>query len=119
MYDKSIFARNLSRQMQISKESQVDIARLLGVSKSTVSAYCNGTQIPRMDKVEKLATHFGVMKSDLIEDPDKKPTGKADGRSIQDITSEEVRSLSTEELACLIAVLAEELARRRTEDQAR
>lgn len=68
MYDKTIFARNLQRLMTAHSDNQVDIARLLGVSKSTVSGYCKGTQMPRMDKVELLAAHFGVMKSDLIED---------------------------------------------------
>lgn len=67
-YDKSIFARNLERLMRQYHEKQIDIARLLDVSKSTVSAYCKGAQMPRMDKLEKLALHFGVSRSDLIED---------------------------------------------------
>lgn len=68
MYDKTIFARNLQHFMNANGDNQVDIAHLLGVSKSTVSGYCKGTQMPRMDKIERLAAHFGVMKSDLIED---------------------------------------------------
>jgi len=66
-YDKDIFAENLSTQMGRLNEKQQDIAALLGVSKSTVSAYCSGKQMPRMDKVEQLARHFGVSCSSLLE----------------------------------------------------
>lgn len=65
-YDKRIFADNLLRLMKLHKEKQVDIARLLGVSKSTVSSYCSANQMPRMDKIEQLAHHFGVCRTELI-----------------------------------------------------
>lgn len=67
-YDREIFAANLQRLMRENHERQVDIARLLDVSKSTVSAYCSGTQMPRMDKIERLSRHFGVPRSALIEE---------------------------------------------------
>lgn len=38
------------------------------MTSSTVSNWCTGQKLPRMDKVEKIAAHFGVQKSDLIED---------------------------------------------------
>ena len=69
-YDRRIFADNLQRLMRLNRERQVDIARLLGVSKSTVSAYCSGAQMPRMDKIEQLARHFGVGRAALIGDDD-------------------------------------------------
>ena len=65
-YDRRIFAENLRRLMQEHGERQVDIARLLGVSKSTVSAYLSAGQMPRMDKVEQLARHFRVPRSALL-----------------------------------------------------
>lgn len=67
-YDKKIFAKNLVRLMKEHQEKQTDIAALLKVSKSTVSDYCKGEQMPRMDKIEMLALHYGVLKSDLLED---------------------------------------------------
>lgn len=67
-YDKRVFAGNLTRQMERCGKRQADIARLLGVSKSTVSAYCKGSQMPRMDKVELLARYFGVLKAELLEE---------------------------------------------------
>ena len=78
-YDKDIFAANLLRLIKENHEKQIDIARLLGVSKSSVSAYCSGSQMPRMDKIEQLARHFGVPRSALIDDnsapaaPDRTP----------------------------------------------
>ena len=67
-YDKKIFAGNLIRLMRENHDRQVDLARLLGVSKTTLSAYCKGEQMPRMDKLEQLALHFGVSRSALIEE---------------------------------------------------
>lgn len=67
-YDRSIFAANLRRLMEEHGERQIDIARLLSVSKSTVSAYLSGDQMPRMDKLEALARHYRVSRSALIED---------------------------------------------------
>lgn len=66
-YDRYIFAANLKRLMHECGEKQVDIARVLGVSKATVSAYCSASQMPRMDKIEQLARHFGVSRAELIE----------------------------------------------------
>lgn len=66
-YDKMIFAENLRSLMQKHGEKQTDIAKLLGVSKSTVSEYCKGQQMPRMDKIEMLSVHYGVLKSELLE----------------------------------------------------
>ena len=66
-YDKMIFAENLRSLMQKHGEKQTDIAKLLGVSKSTVSEYCKGQQMPRMDKLEMLSVHYGVLKSELLE----------------------------------------------------
>lgn len=74
-YDKDIFAENLLRLMKEKHCRQIDIARLLDVSKATVSAYCAGKQMPRMDKIEQLARHFGVSRSALIEDNPGSPSG--------------------------------------------
>lgn len=65
-YDRKLFADNLMRLIRENHERQIDIARLLDVSKSTVSAYCSGSQMPRMDKIEQLAHHFGVSRGELL-----------------------------------------------------
>ncbi len=65
-YDRNLFAANLRRLLRERKEKQIDLAQLLGVTKSTVSAYCSGAQMPRMDKLEQLAQHFGVTRGELL-----------------------------------------------------
>ena len=79
-YDKSVFANNLNRYMRETGIKASDICSLLNVSKSTVSSWCNAQKIPRMDKIESLANHFHVLKSDLIEEKeppkDNAPTPK-------------------------------------------
>ncbi len=102
-YDKSIFAKNLSWQMEQAGERQADIARLLGVSKSTVSAYCKGVQMPRMDKVELLARHFGILKAGLLE---KMPDGAGETGLLPLPSTYRVPRLGR--IACGAPVLAQE-----------
>lgn len=65
---RRIFARNLSRYMELCNKKQADIINDLGINKSAVSTWINGTRMPRMDKVQVLADYFGINKSDLLED---------------------------------------------------
>ena len=76
VYDKNIFAANLQRLMKRDREKQIDVARLLDVSKSTVSAYCSGAQMPRMDKLELLARHYGVTIAALVESGEPAPAAQ-------------------------------------------
>ena len=73
MDNKSIFARNLQRQMDANGKSRRDVCDALGFSYYTFTDWVNGKKYPRMDKVEMLANYFGVLKSDLIEDKKEKP----------------------------------------------
>lgn len=68
MNNRDIFSRNLRYQMELHNKSRQDISDALGISYFTVTSWANGTKYPRMDKVEKLAAYFGVLKSDLIEE---------------------------------------------------
>ena len=77
-YDKNIFAKNLKRYMEENGKSRKDVSEALGVSYYTLTDWVNGKKYPRMDKVEKLAAYFGILKSDLIEDKKEKPTVKDD-----------------------------------------
>jgi transcriptional regulator with XRE-family HTH domain len=53
--------------MELNGKSRNDIAQALNISYFTVSDWVNGKKYPRMDKVEMLASYFGILKSDLIE----------------------------------------------------
>ena len=50
-----------------------DLINDLDLNKSAVSTWCNGTRLPRMDKVDALAKYFGINRSDLIEDKSSFP----------------------------------------------
>ena len=65
---KKIFSKNLRYSMELNQKEQIDIINDLGFNKSSVSTWCNGTRLPRMDKVDALAKYFGINRSDLIEE---------------------------------------------------
>ena len=65
---RRIFARNLNKYMEICNKKQADIINDLGINKSAISTWINGTRMPRMDKVQALADYLGINKSDLLED---------------------------------------------------
>ena len=69
-YYKKIFAKNLKKYMNLNGKSQIDLINDLGLNKSAVSTWCNGTRLPRMDKVDLLAKYFNINRSDLIEEKD-------------------------------------------------
>lgn len=73
---KRIFSNNLNYFMSLNGKTQIDLVNDLGFNKSAVSTWCNGTRLPRMDKVDALARYFGIRRSDLIEDKsDKQSNG--------------------------------------------
>ena len=68
MDNKDIFARNLQWYMDANGKSRKDVCEAIGVSYYTFTDWVKGKKYPRMDKVEKLADYFGILKSDLIEE---------------------------------------------------
>ena len=65
---KQIFSQNLRYYMSLNNKEQIDLINDLGFNKSAVSTWCNGTRLPRMDKVNMLAEYFNINRSDLIEE---------------------------------------------------
>ena len=72
-WSRDVFAKNLRYYISLSKKTQREMAEIIGVSAPTMHEWCRGKKTPRMDKVEKLANYFGILKSDLIEDKHKQP----------------------------------------------
>lgn len=68
---KRIFSKNLNYYMELNGKTQTDLINDLGFNKSAVSTWCNGTRLPRMDKVDALARYFRINRSDLIEEKDE------------------------------------------------
>lgn len=48
--------------------TQDELAKIAGVSNKAVSTWEKGTKEPRMGAIERIAAHFGIKKSNLIED---------------------------------------------------
>lgn len=56
--------KNLRLQHNLS---QKEFAAIAGVSDKAVSTWENGTKTPRMGAIQKIADHFGLLKSAIIE----------------------------------------------------
>lgn len=113
MYDKKVFASNLSRYMDEHRLNQADIAAATGASASAVSAWYRGEKTPRMDKVAALARLFGCAISDLIEDGSS-PDGLTPAqRELINL----VPSLTPEELSVLSSTAKALKANRREQGQ--
>lgn len=69
MDNKTIFASNLQKYMDLNGKTRRDLSDDLGFSYYTVTDWVKAKKYPRMDKVEMLADYFGILKSDLIEEP--------------------------------------------------
>ena len=89
-YYKRLFSKNLKKYMDLNSKTQTDIINDLGFNKSAVSTWCNGSRLPRMDKVNVLAEYFGISRSDLIDD---KPKEKVDNAYY---LNEETREIAQE-----------------------
>ena len=67
-WSKEVFAKNLNYYMTKTNKNQKEMAAIVGVSAPTFNEWLKGKKFPRIDKVEKLAQYFGILKSDLIEE---------------------------------------------------
>ena len=70
-WSKDVFAKNLRYYMEKSGKNQKEMAAIIGVSAPTFNEWLKGKKFPRIDKVEKIAQYFGILKSDLIEEKTK------------------------------------------------
>ena len=70
--NKEIFAKNLSYYLDRCGREQKEVAEVVGVAPSTFNEWVKAKKYPRIDKIEILASYFGILKSDLIEDKEQK-----------------------------------------------
>ena len=61
-WSKDVFSRNLRYYVDQSGKTQKEMAEIIGVSAPTFSDWYNGRKFPRIDRVEKLALYFGILK---------------------------------------------------------
>jgi len=82
---KKIFSKNLNHYMKKNEKTQSDLINDLGFNKYAVSTWCNGTRLPRMDKVELLAQYFKISRSDLMEEKSQDNSFSLTARDERDI----------------------------------
>ncbi len=65
---KKVFAKKLNYYMTLNHKQQDDIVNDLGINKSTISTWCRGIKMPRVNAIQMLADYFNINISDLVED---------------------------------------------------
>lgn len=83
---QSIFSENLNRLLYDHGRTQLDLARFVGVSNTTVNNWVKGYNTPRMDKIDKICSFFSIQREELLHErsadtinsPDRYPIPTAD-----------------------------------------
>ncbi len=70
---RKIFSKNLTNQLALHGKNQKDLVDFIHVSSSTVSNWCTGQKLPRMDKIQAIAGWLGINTSDLLEEKSCNP----------------------------------------------
>lgn len=63
-----IFSKQLRYFISTREATQEQVADAVGVSPATVSYWCKGERVPRMDKVDALCRFFRCTRDDLLTD---------------------------------------------------
>lgn len=66
MDKRQIFKRELPKYMERAGMKQIDLAKALGMSKSTVHCWMTGKAFPEIDTIQKIADALGCRTDDLI-----------------------------------------------------
>jgi len=64
----SVIAKNLNSLLAKTGKTQIDLSLFMNVSQATVSNWCKGLKMPRMDKIDKICSFFNISRSDLMEE---------------------------------------------------
>ena len=102
MASREIFKKNLPYYMSLAGVNQVELAKAVGVSKSTVSTWLSGRSYPRIDTIQIIADVLGCETDNLVS---------ANTRTIQQISEEEkilfrlARNAKPEAIRAAVAVL--------------
>lgn len=92
---KKIIGKNIKKYRDLHNETSVQLAESIGSSQSTVSDWENGKKMPRAGSIEKLAQHWKIPKSKLLNEP--KPTNSnldtIAAHIDDDVTEEEMRDI--------------------------
>lgn len=88
--------------------SQKELALIAGVTDKAVSTWEKGTKEPRMGTIQKIADHFGIRKSDLIEDSNTLHLTPRDERQIAEDLERMIADLDTQNALAAMGGTVEE-----------
>ena len=106
-----IFANNLKKLLNDRNLLQIDVAKAINVSPQTFNTWVKGIAIPRMGKIQALADYFGVLKSDLVDEPHQLQSPNSDLSKYGIISLENRRTKKIPilgEVACGVPIYADE-----------
>lgn len=66
-------ANNIKNYMDVLGITQLDLAKRLECSNSTISMWIRGNSTPRIDKIDRMCEIFKCSRSDLLSDKIKTP----------------------------------------------
>ena len=92
---RKIFSKNLTNQLDLHGKNQKDLVDFIHVSSSTVSNWCTGQKLPRMDKIQAIAGWLGINTSDLLEEKSYPPAFTE--TDVKDILYDLINKIDTKE----------------------
>ena len=63
--------KNLNKYIALNNKQQIDVAKDLGISPTTLNMWCKGNSMPSTGKIRKLADYFRIGMSDLTDEKHK------------------------------------------------
>lgn len=77
-HQRNIFSKNFRYWLSVRGKRQIDVAKDLGITTSTISDWARGNKYPRIDKMQMIADYLCITMADLWNE--RKPaTDKDDG----------------------------------------
>ena len=71
---QKIFTRNLNNLLHEHNKTQLELAKYIGVSNTSVNNWTKGYNTPRMDKIDLICSFFHIRREDLLTDTPKEQT---------------------------------------------
>ena len=65
---KRVFAKNLNKYIALNNKQQIDVAKDLDISPTTLNMWCKGNSMPSTGKIRKLADYFRIGMSDFTDE---------------------------------------------------
>lgn len=63
---KNQFAELLKYYLALNHKTQADMVKDMNIDKSTISCWCNGSRVPKLDTIIDIANYLNVEPGDLI-----------------------------------------------------